>query len=500
MFAEARPEIPPVTHATRRRVAWPALALALVACSSGSSSHNAGDGGGPVDDAGATHVGKSDAGTTSAANEQTTLAAEAYVWGYALVVSERTMQSLGALLGVNRLGNSPALAGLSTHSIVSPNQDTLYSVAVLDLRGEPMVLTVPDATDRYWTYQFLDAWTDSVGYIGTRATAGKGGSFAITPPGFTGALPSGVEKIEASTPQMFVLGRYLIHDTADIANVIALERTLKPLSGVTGDAAPPAPPPLGTAPGTPQDVGALGAAFFDELGDILAINPPATDADRAHLARFASLGIGPGLHPAAAARKSDAAALAVLEDGARDGEARIDAAADGEADAEHPWLAHLDIGIYDDDPLLRAAIAKVLWGANVPEESVYAASRVDVMGQAYTGEKNYVLHFDAVNLPPVNPDNGFWSLTLYGPDHFFTANAINRFAIGDRTPGLTFNADGSLDIYIQSDAPEGREDNWLPAPPASGPDHGAFTLMLRFYLPEQTVLDGTYAYPSVTAN
>lgn len=497
-----------MTRSQHPRVHLPALAVAvalasaLLACSKSSSSDNAGDGGAPGDP-GAIHGGGTDAGGTDAGNDRASLAAEAYVWGYALVVSERTMQTLGALLGVNRLGNSPTLAGVASRSIVSPNQDTLYSVAVLDLRGEPMVLTVPDATDRYWTYQFLDTWSDSVGYIGTRATQGKGGSFAITPPGFTGTLPADVEKIEATTPQMFVLGRYLIHDAADAANVLALRRTLQPLSAVTGDAAPPPPPALGTAPGAPQDVRTLGAAFFDELGDVLAINPPATDADRAHLARFASLGIGPDLHPAAAARKSDAAALTVLEDGAREGESRIDAAAHGAADAEHPWLAHLDIGIYDDDPLLRAAIAKVLWGANVPEESVYAASRVDVFGEPYNSQKRYLLHFDAANLPPVKSDNGFWSLTLYGPDHFFTANAINRFAIGDRTPGLAFNADGSLDIYIQSDSPRGHEDNWLPAPGPSGadwPNYGPFSLMLRFYLPEQSVLDGTYAYPSVTPN
>src|SRR5262249_19698900 len=152
----------------------------------------------------------------------------------------------------NKLYEQTTPTNAGTRMVVSPNDDTLYSVAVLDLRSEPMVLTVPDVTDRYWSYQFLDAWTNSFAYIGTRATAGKGGTFVVTPPGWSGNLPAGAQAIASPTPQLVLLGRYLFRDAADVANVVAIPRTLVPLHKLTGGAAPSPPPSLGDPPGTPQ--------------------------------------------------------------------------------------------------------------------------------------------------------------------------------------------------------------------------------------------------------
>jgi hypothetical protein len=418
------------------------------------------------------------------------LASDAFVWGYPLVVTQRTLQTFAALIQTNNLVNQAALTSASTRLIVAPNQDTLYSVAVVDLRSEPQVLTVPDVHDRYWTYQFLDAWTNSFHYLGTRATNGNGGTFVITPPGYSGPVPAGSTAIAAPTPTMFLLGRFLVRDAADAGNVAALVRTLAPLHTVTGDSAPPSPPPLGTAPGRPQDVGNDGASFFDELGDVLAVNPPASNFDRAELNRLAPLGIGSGRHPAAEAR--DGALLSVLEAGIADGLQRIADAGTRTSRVTNGWTTRLDIGVYDDDPLTRAAVAKFGWGANVPEEAVYPVSTASTDGTPYTGQNDYVMHFDSDNLPPIDAAQGFWSLTLYGPDMFFVENSIQRYAIGDRTAGLTRNADGSLDLFIQNTPPP-ETGNWLPAPT------GNFVLMLRLYLPEAPVLDGTYAYPAVTA-
>jgi hypothetical protein len=378
--------------------------------------------------------------------------------------------------------------------IVSPNEDTLYSVAVLDLRSEPMVLTVPDATDRYWTYQFLDTWTNSFSYIGTRATGGKGGAFVVTPPGWRGTLPPGAQEIAAPTPLVFLLGRYLFRDAADVANVNALLRTLAPLHTVTGDAATAPPPALGAPAGTPQQVGSTGAAFYDELGDALAVDAPASGYDRGQLARFASLGIGPGLHPYARARAAgDTTTVSALTAGVTTGSARIAAEAASSGAQSHGWTAHLDIGTYTSDALLRAAVAQIAWGANVPEEAVYAISQQDSAGAAYSGAKSYVVHFAAGQLPPYGA-MGFWSLTMYGPDHFFVPNAANVYAVGDRTAGLAQNPDGSLDVYVQSTSPAGHEASWLPSPVS-----GAFQMILRIYLPSQPVTGGTYVYPTVTA-
>jgi hypothetical protein len=424
------------------------------------------------------------------------MASDAFVWGYPLVVSQRTFQTVGGLAGVNHLLNQSARSDATTRIMVSPNPDTLDSLAVVDLRSEPVVLTTPDVADRYWTYQFLDAWTNSFYNIGTRGTGGKGGTFVITPPGFRGTLPAGARPIASPTPLMFLLGRFLVKDASDVTTVNALNRTVSPESALTGGPAPAAgpPPPLGIATGTPQDVGNGGAGFFDELGDALAIDPPVSDADRAALARFSALGIGPGLHPAARAKAAGSGQLAALEAGVKDGLSRIRAEWTACMKPVDGWSAQLDIGTYTDDVLLRAAVAAFKWGANVPAETVCTVSTADPSGTAYSGATQYVMHIDAAEVPPVHPTMGFWSLTLYGADQFFVANASQRYSLDPRTPGLVFNGDGSLDFYIQNALPAGHAANWLPAPP------GPFTLMLRLYLPQPPVLDGKYVVPAVLAN
>ena len=439
--------------------------------------------------------GNNDAGAPPGNDAQTpaALASDAYVWGYPLVVTHRTFQTFAGLIGENNLYNQTQLSDVMTpHIVVSPNQDTLYSIAVVDLRSEPMVLTVPDVEDRYWTYQFLDAWTNSFFYLGTRATNGKGGTFVITPPGFSGAIPGGSTEIASPTPLLYLLGRFLVKDAADAANVTALKRSLVGLNTVSGVPAPTGPAALGAPPGKPQEVGTDGASFFDELGDALAVDAPDSDFDTSELARFASLGIGAGLHPAAMA--TDPNLVATFEAGIADGDAKIADAVNHEATSQNGWTAILqNIGIYDHASLARTAVARWGWGANVPAEAVYPASQADGAGNPYTGANQYVMHFDAGALPPVDPVHGFWSLTLYGPDHFFVDNPINRYAIGDRTEGLVHNADGSLDLFIQNAQPA-MAGNWLPAPA------GDFLLVLRLYLPGPTVLDGSYVYPPVTVH
>jgi len=447
----------------------------LAACSLGATWGCSGGGKAPA--------ASPDASQDAAAPATTT----AYVWGYPRVVTQRTLQTLGGLFGVNTLFSQSALSTAGTAYIVAPNQDTLYSVAVLDLRSDPQVLTVPDVTDRYWVFQFLDAWTNSFHYVGTRATGGTGGTFVITPPGWTGSMPAGTQAVASPTPQALLLGRYLVKDAADVATVAAIPRTLQPLHALTGGPAPAPPPALGAAPGTPQDVGSNGAAFFDELGDALSQDPPASDDDKAQLLAFASLGIGPGRHPAAAAT---GAALAALQSGVTGGTAQIQAAA--AAMGARGWTAPLNLGTYANDWLVRATVADDLWGANVPAEAVYAYSRADTAGQAYSGASSYLVHFAPGQLPAIGAQ-GFWSISLYGPNLFFVPSSTGRNAIGDRTPGLTANADGSLDVLVQNAAPEGSEGNWLPAPT------GAFVLLLRLYLPLPSVLGGTYVYPTVTA-
>lgn len=416
-------------------------------------------------------------------------ASDAFVWGYPLVVAQRTMQTFGRLFGVNRLFNQDVLSSASTRVIVSPNQDTLYSVAVLDLRDEPVVLSVPDVLDRYWVIQLIDAWSSSFGYLGTRATSGKGGTFVIAQKGWTGALPAGAQLIEAPTPRVLLLGRWLVRGAADVANVNALTRKLVPLSVHQGQA-PGDPIDLGDPPGTAQEVGKAGGVTFDELADALALDPPASPEDVATLPRFAPI-FGVAAHPFEATR-GDPGWSAFLDRGVEDGLARIVAAANDSTGARNGWSYRLDIGRGANDPLVRASTAHVLFGANVAAEAIYASSTSDASGAPYAGARGYVVHFGPSELPPVDPTHGFWSITLYGPDRFFVENPLHRYAIGDRTPDLVHGADGSLDVYIAATAPVGHEANWLPAPA------GAFVLTMRMYLPQGDALAGTYAIPPVT--
>ncbi|MFZ4584060.1 MAG: DUF1254 domain-containing protein [Acidimicrobiia bacterium] len=420
--------------------------------------------------------------TTTTAPSPEALAAAAYVWGVPLVISTRTMQTLAGITGVNRLYNQQQLSGPMTRLIVAPNVDTLYSVAVLDLRNGPLALTVPNPiTNRYWTYEVLDPYTEAFAYIGTRATRGEAGTWVFTPPGWSGSLPTGAHQIAAPTPQLFLLGRFLVDGPTDLASAVAAMQpiTLQPLG------TPATIPPIGSPPGTPQSVPSLGGAFYDELGDALAVNPPTAAADRAALTRFASLGIGAGQHPYAS---GDASQRAVLERGSAAGQARVGATVETRNTAKDGWVTRLDLGRYGANFGLRAAVAEAVWGANVPEEAVYPASRIDNTGNTYDGAHTYVMHFDPGREPPAN---AFWSVTMYGPDRFLVANPLNRYALGDRSSSLTHNADGSLDLYVAHDPPAGHESNWLPAPA------GPFTLLARIYLPKPTVLDGSYRLPPV---
>ena len=452
-----------------------AAVVATVACSGGSGAGDRGEG----------DRGDGGAGGTPTTEEVSDmddleLATTAYVAGYPLVVTARTLQRLGGLIGVNQLFWQTTLSGPESRVIVAPNRDTLYSIAVLDLRAGPMVLTLPEVTDRYYTYQLLDAWTDSFAYVGTRATGGRAGSWVVAPPGWDGEVPAGADLLVAPTPQVFLLGRYLVDDEADVAEVAAIRDrvSLAPLPGGAGT-----PPPLGAPAGPPQAVPA-DARFFDELAAALAVDPPTTPWQRELFDELAErLGVGPPAPPGA----GGAGGRPVLDAGAAEGARRIQRAVDERAEDGGSWTANLGVGTYGDDIDLRALVARVGWGANVAEEAVYPIARRDADGRPLDGRHTYRLTFPPGGLPPVE---AFWSLSVYGDDMFFAPHPSGRYSIGDRTPGLVTAADGSLEITLAHDDP-GPGTNWLPVP------DGPFVLMLRLYLPGRPVVDGSYDYPDV---
>jgi hypothetical protein len=223
-----------------------------------------------------------------------------------------------------------------------------------------------------------------------------------------------------------------------------------------------------------------GIKIYDEISKDMADNPPPV-ADSEVLAKFATIGIGPGLTPSDT--KNDTI-RAALENGITEGEKIIDARVQNLGMKVNGWLVNLDIGNFGTDYLLRAAVAKFGLGANSPVEAVYPSTFTDNQGQKLTGAHNYLIHFDKGQTPPVN---AFWSITLYNNKSYLAENPINRYSISQNTEGLKYNPDGSLDIYIQHASPgTEKESNWLPSP------SGEFNLVLREYNPQDAILKGEY--------
>ncbi|MFC4605693.1 DUF1254 domain-containing protein [Rhodococcus kronopolitis] len=398
------------------------------------------------------------------------VAADGYVYGAAPVTLARTRANMTCLLPVNQLYSQAQLSGPDSRTVVAPNVDTLYSIAWLDLRAGPVLLSHPDMGERYFGFQFLDIYTNVFANVGTRETGAAAGARLIVPPGFSGPPPPGVAVIESPTWDAWMIGRTLVESDADLpaAREVQQRYEMRVVGPPVSDAPPPLPPTdCGNNP-APQALAASGPEFFDELSAVLASNPP-PPADRPLLDRIAALGVTPGGTPSA----GELAAVTALESGMTLGESRIEAATQTGGAG---WRTLPDAGRYGVDYLQRAVVARIGLGANVPEESAYSVTRTDADGEPLRGDRGYRLHFPAGGLPPVDP-RGFWSVTLYGPDMFFVPNALQRYAIGDRTPGLVRNPDGSLDLWIGAAEPGAGRSNWLPAPA------GEFVLMLRSYLP-----------------
>jgi hypothetical protein len=435
-----------------------------------------------------TGCGGTDRGSDDGGSDPTGVAIDAFLAGYPLVTTVRTMQTFGQLIGVNRLFVTPRLVDPRSQLVVAPNRDTVYVLAVLDLRAGPQVLDLPDIADRYHVVHILDAWMGTVGLLGTRTTGGRAGSFAVLPDDHGDPLPADVEPLVCPTPQAFVIGRIRAVDDTDAqaAAEIGRQIRLRPLTPPTGSE-PPEAPSMPAPAGPPQTVGDDGIGFFDELGDALAVNPPVSDEQQAALDAAARFGIGPGEHPAV---DPDGPHAELLGRAVRRGLAAIDepdAVAVREIDG---WAVNLDLGRADTDSGLRerAVIARHFWGPVPAEEAVYPRAIAADDGEPLDGANRYRIRFGPDGLPPVD---AFWSLTVYGPDMFLVPNDANRWSLSGDTPGLVTDADGNLDIWLQHDPPAGHEANWLPVP------DGRFELIMRLYLPRRPIVDGTYRYPPI---
>lgn len=430
---------------------------------------------------------------------------EAYIYGYPLVSMEMTRRVMTNVAEpgtqrapMGRFANMRQYPDAAFRDFTTPNADTLYSFAWLDLSREPYVLSMPDMGGRYHLMPMLSGWTEVFASPGTRTTGNAAKAFAITGPGFTGALPAGLTQIKAPTNMVWILGRTYCDGTQeDYAAVRALQDryALAPLSAY---GRPHIPPKGALDPGVDmntavrEQVNALSAEdFFTLLGRLMAANPPAGH-DAPMPATLARLGIWPPANSGAAAfdaGRLDPALRERLATLPQDAYRRILAYGNRGDALVNGWLVRTNLGRFGTDYMLRAMTTALGIGANLAEDAVYPA--YVGAGQKLQGANSYVLRFEKGQLPPVE---GFWSLTMYTKQYFFVDNPLKRYTISQRDRLIT-NPDGSVDIYLQKHSPgKDKEANWLPAP------EGQMNPVLRLYWPKSTppsVLDGSWSPPAV---
>ena len=434
-------------------------------------------------------------------DERTALAIgiEGYTYLYPLVLMDITrLQATNVVTPGDLPGRGPA--GTFTHirafpagdfrDVVRPNFDTLYSVAWLDLREEPHVVSVPEAGDHYYLLPMYDMWTDIFACPGSRTTGGVAAHYALCGPGWRGTLPAGVERIDAPTPWIWLIGRTKASPaTYDQVHAFQDAMSITPLSAWPGAAPPVAgtvdPAIDATTPPLRQAFALSAADFFAYAARLAGTNAPHVN-DVPVLQRLARIGFAPGEpFDLAAADPTVRAALEAAVPAAQkritDFQRRLGVPANG-------WRMITEaVGTWGTNYLRRACADLIGLGVNLPEDAVYPLAYVDGTGAPLTGADDYVLRFPAGALPPCD---AFWSLTLYDAEGFQVPNALDRFAIGDRD-ALRLEADGSLEIRIQAGEPAEGTSNWLPAPA------GGFNLALRLYWPRAEVLDGSWLPPAL---
>ena len=427
--------------------------------------------------------------------------AAAYIYGYPMLDELTTIKGYVH----NTLVNVSALATPSTTGVVSPNVDTAYSVAWIDLTQGPLVFSVPSMPDRFYTIQFMDAYTNAFAYVGSGSTGTAAGDYAIVPPGWTGTLPATVHRIQAPTNTLWLLGRTLVNSSADLPAVKAAQDGYKltPLTAFEGGARQGGVDLSSYPNGKPKSI-PTGADFIGALNQALAINPPPA-ADHCLLTSLAAAGVQTptadsnselvangenlaGITPAPADNPAVDAGLIAGQQLVAAAASHVQASL---AAQDHGWeILTSGIGTYATDYLGRAIIATDYLGANTPVQGLYPTDATDVDGKPLTGANGYTLTFPKGDLPPAG---AFWSLTMYGSDNYLYDNPLNRYAIGNRTTGLVVNRDGSLTLHLSHDQPPSGTSNWLPAPA------GHFHVILRLYQPAASALDRKWTPPPIFA-
>ena len=432
--------------------------------------------------------------------EARVIAKEAYVYGYPMVDSYRIeyayfvdRQNPEYKAPWNQIRNIPRVFTPADTAIQTPNSDTPYSWLGMDLRAEPLVLTVPKIEkSRYFSVQFTDLYTFNFNYLGSRATGNDGGSYLVAGPGWKGKAPKGIKKvIRSETELALAVYRTQLFDPSDIGNVEKVQAGYKvqTLSAFLGKPAPKPAPAIDFIKPISHVEEKTSLQVFNILNFILQFCP--TDpSEKALMARFARIGVGAG--QTFDASKLSPEVKTAIEQGMADAWADYDGVLKQISERKIP-SSDVQVGTraaMKNDYLDRMVATIGIWG-NSKEEALYPIFFVDRAGQKLDGANLYTLRFAPGQLPPVN---AFWSLTMYElPASLLVANPINRYLINSpMLPQLKRDADGGVTLLIQNESPgKDKEANWLPAP------KGPFDMYLRLYWPKAEAVQDKWTVPSV---
>jgi hypothetical protein len=437
--------------------------------------------------------------TAISPSEARAIAKEAYIYAYPMVDSYRVQytyfvdrQNPEYKGPWNQIHNVARVYTPADTAIQTPNSDTPFSFIGMDLRTEPLVLTVPNIeTNRYFSIQLIDAYTFNFDYVGSRTTGNDGGSFLVAGPTWSGEIPKGVQKVfRSDTSLAFAQYRTQLFNPGDIDNVKRVQAGYKvqPLSEFLGQAAPkPAPAIEFMKPLTPGSQ-RTSPEVFNVLNFMLQFCPT-HPSETALMARFAKIGIGAG-------KNFDVTKLSpemktAIEQGMADAWAEFAEFKRTKADTGEVTSGDVfgTRQYLKNNYLYRFAAAAIGIYGNSKEEAMYPYYAIDSDKQPLTGSRRYALRFAPGELPPVN---AFWSVTMYEmPRSLLYANPLDRYLINSpMLPQLKRDPDGGLTLIIQHESPgKEKEANWLPAP------NGPFVLNLRLYWPKQEAVDGKWTAP-----
>ncbi|MBY3533636.1 DUF1254 domain-containing protein [Rhizobium laguerreae] len=415
------------------------------------------------------------------------IAEEGFIYGLPLVMNYAVMQEFAVdrnsgqfKAPFNEINNMHKVASPADTAVITPNSDTPYSILWLDLRAEPMVISVPTVEkERYYSVQLIDGNTYNFGYIGSRTTGSEPGSYLVVGPDWKGEKPDGIKQVfTSSTPFVFANFRTQLIDAEDMANVEKVQAGYKaqPLSAFLKQPAPPAAPTIEFLPAT---TAGIKKNFFEYL-DVALQFVPETSRDKDIRAKLARIGIGPG--KTFEFKDLPLEHKAEMLVGMKQGDDKIDKwLATGNKPINGWNVSSLlgDEAFFNGDWLMRSGAAKAGLYGNDAAEAMYPFTRTDASAKPLDGSKHkYTITFPPGQLPPVH---SFWSVTMYdGKSQFLVKNPINRYLINSpMLPGMKKNEDGSLTLYVQKDSPGAdKEANWLPAP------DGTIYLVMRLYWPK----------------